>query len=50
VEDATKQYGGEELAVELTPQAEAQLAALADNEEVADAVAKVVEVVDEDEE
>jgi uncharacterized membrane protein len=50
VEDATKQYGGEELAVELTPQAEAQLAALAENEEVADAVAEEVEVVDEDEE
>jgi uncharacterized membrane protein len=50
VEDATKQYGGEELAVELTPQAEAQLAALADNEDVADAVAEEVEVVDEDEE
>ena len=48
VEDATKQYGGEELAVELTPQAEAQLAALAENEEVADAVEELGVPLEED--
>ena len=50
VEDATKQYGGEQLSVELTAQDEAALAALADNDEVSDAVAEDVEVVDEGDE
>jgi hypothetical protein len=44
VQDATEAYGGEDLSVELTDEAAAQLAALAENQEVADAVAEEVEV------
>ena len=44
VEDATKQYGGEQLSVELTPEAEKQLNDLAADPEVSDAVADEVEV------
>jgi uncharacterized membrane protein len=47
VKDAIDQYGGEELAVELTPEAEAQIGALAEHAEVAEAVAEEVEVEDE---
>jgi hypothetical protein len=44
VQDATEKYGGEDLRLELTDEAAAQLAALAENQEVADAVAEEVEV------
>jgi|GEM_PF-1365685 len=47
VKEATAQYGGEELAIELTPEAEEQLKALASNEEVAEAVSEEVEVEDD---
>jgi hypothetical protein len=46
VQDATEKYGGEDLRLELTDEAAAQLAALAENQEVADAVAEEVEVED----
>jgi uncharacterized membrane protein len=41
-------FDGEDLLVELTPDAEAQLAAIADDEQVTEAVAEEVEVEDED--
>jgi uncharacterized membrane protein len=44
VQAATDAYAGEDLSVELTDEAAAQLAALAENQEVADAVADEVEV------
>jgi uncharacterized membrane protein len=50
VQDATEKYGGEDLAVELTDEAAAQLAAMGANEDVAAAVAEEVEVEDEPEE
>ena len=46
VEDATAKYNGQDLKIELTAQAESQLAALADNDEVAAAVGDDVEVED----
>ena len=50
VEAATARYGrGEVLEMELTPEDEAELNALADNDEVANAVAEVVEVEDDPE-
>ncbi len=48
VHEATASYGGENIAVRLTPEAEQQIAALAEDEEVAAAVAEEVEVVEED--
>lgn len=50
VQAATEKYGGEDLSVEMTDEAAMQVAALAANEEVADAVAEEVEVEDEVEE
>jgi uncharacterized membrane protein len=50
VQDATEKYGGEDLSIELTDEAAAQLAALGANEDVAEAVAEEVEVEDEVEE
>ena len=51
VQDAVEHYGGEEVAVELTPEAEKQLAALAQDEAVVEAVTDQVEVeVEHDEE
>jgi uncharacterized membrane protein len=44
VQDATEAYGGEDLRLDLTDEAAAQLASLAENQEVADAVAEEVEV------
>ena len=41
-------FEGEDLMVELTPEAEEQIAAIAADDEVADAVAEEVEVEDED--
>jgi uncharacterized membrane protein len=48
VDAATAQYGGEEMVIELTPEAEYQLAAMAQNEEVAAVLAEEVELEDED--
>ena len=47
VKEATAQYNGEALDIELTPEAEEQLKALASNEEVAQAVSEEVEVEDD---
>ena len=41
-------FGGEDLQVELTPEAEEQIAALADKDEVVEAVEEEVEVEEED--
>jgi len=48
--EKTEHFGGEDLVVELTPEAEQQLAAIAEDEDVAAAVAEEVEVVEETEE
>ena len=50
VAEATEKYGGEKLAVDLTPKAEYQIAALAGNEDVAEAVGEEVEVEEDIEE
>jgi len=47
VAEATAQYGGEELSIELTAEAEAQLNALASDEGVAEAVSEEVESEDD---
>ena len=44
VDNAVASYGGEQLSVELTPEAEEQIAALAADDDVAEAVAEEVEV------
>ena len=47
VQEALAPYGGEALDIELTPEAEEQLKALASNEEVAEAVSEEVEAEDD---
>ena len=47
VKEATAQYDGEALDIELTPEAEEQLKALASNKEVAEAVSEEVEAEDD---
>jgi len=44
VESEVSKFGGEELLVELTPEAEKLIAALAENDEVVEVVNKEVEV------
>jgi uncharacterized membrane protein len=48
VEQATASYGGTDLKVELTEDAQQKIAALAEKDDVAEAVAEEVEVDDED--
>ena len=48
VSKATESYGGEHISVELTAEAEKQIAQLAEDEEVAEAVSEEVEVTEED--
>ena len=48
VNEATESYGGESLTMELTAEAEKQIAQLADDQEVAEAVSEEVEVIEED--
>jgi uncharacterized membrane protein len=48
VDERLKSYGGEELMVELTPEAEEEIEALSGQEEVADEVTDVVDVEEED--
>jgi hypothetical protein len=48
VQSELEPYGGEDLAVELTPEAEKQIAALAEKDEVVEAVQEEVEVEVED--
>ncbi len=46
--DATKNYGGEEIHVELTAAAEKQIAQLAADEEVAEAVSEEIDIEEEE--
>ncbi len=48
IHEATESYGGESLVVDLSAAAEAQIARLAEDEEVAEAISEEVEVIEED--
>jgi len=49
VADSIAHFGGEEVALELTPEAEEQLAKLAEDDQVREAVGEEIEVVEEEE-